>query len=99
MGRIFFRYFESNPYQFTFPVFQFIQYHLNHTIQVIGHVIIPKPQHFIPLIVKITRSEIIIIFLIKMLAAIQFYDQFQAKGTEVCNILTNGMLPSKIETL
>jgi hypothetical protein len=31
-----------------------------------------------------------------MMPAIKFYDQFMLWGTEVCNIVLNGMLPTKL---
>jgi len=44
-----------------------------------------------------SRSFPVVIFLLQVLAAVQFNDQFLARGTKVDNIRSNGMLVSKVD--
>lgn len=51
-------------------------YPLQHTLRFIHQFIIPKPQHRIPLIAQPCIAFVVVLHILRMLPAIQLYDQF-----------------------
>jgi hypothetical protein len=64
--------------------------------KIVKHGIIPESQNPITLCVKVCRSLSIINFLLKMLTAVQFDNQFLARGTEIHNVVSDGMLVAEM---
>ncbi len=80
-------------------LFQRKLYRADYAFDVIHHIIIPKPNHFITLRLQICCSFFVAILLIQMLASIEFNNQFLARCTEVSNVLTDCMLSSETDSI
>ena len=69
-------------------------YH-KHSIQILQHLMIPKPQNAIPPLIKESSTFRIIHRLLKMLSTINLDDQFFLRRAEINDVWSNGMLSSK----
>ena len=70
---------------------------LEHGLDIIFYLVIPKADHSIPLGFKIGRAFGIRVFLIQMLAAIHFDNEFLSRRAEINDEGTDGMLPAKTD--
>jgi hypothetical protein len=72
---------------------------MQHTFDLIHDFIVPKAQNTVSLRFQKCSPLGIVLFLLQMLAAIQFDDEFPAGGTEVNHIITDSMLVPKMDIL
>ncbi|HXR36280.1 MAG TPA: hypothetical protein VN754_10050 [Candidatus Binataceae bacterium] len=72
---------------------------MKHTLQLGVHLLIPKPQHSITLLVEISRSQPILAFLLPrgMLTAVEFDNQVLRDAAEIGKVGTSPMLAAEFE--
>lgn len=68
----------------------------NDPVDIVHHLMIPETDDPVTQRSKIFSSFGVIRFLLQVLAAVQFDDEFPLNAAEIGDILANGMLPSKI---
>ena len=90
-------------YSLYFSIFiDFIFHHVNNgeynAINIIHHTIIPKADDFVAERVQVFCSFFIVFFLLQVLTAIQFDDEFLFDADKIGNVLANGVLPSKVDS-
>lgn len=76
--------------------FQGLNNNKYHTFDVLHHLMIPKPENAIAACLQIPGPFGIVLFLLQMLAAVQFEDEFLARRAEINHILSNCMLIPKV---
>ena len=74
---------------------QFLIDSLQHAKTVFKHLVIPKTQHAVSLILQISISLLVFVTLFNMLAAVQLYEQFPRQTSKIRNIGSYGLLPTK----
>jgi hypothetical protein len=70
--------------------------HAYHPVDVFHHIVIPEPNHLITQRLKVLCSFSIVFNLVKVLAAIQFNYELLFDTAEIGDIVSNGVLSSKI---
>ena len=80
---------------FLASLMQGIQNRLDHQLDISEDVVIPEPQDTVPSLFKGPGSFGIKFSLLKVLAAIQFNDQFWAWGAKIDNVVPDSMLAPK----
>ena len=71
----------------------------HHAIDVIHYIVIPETENAIAVFFEICGAFCIIFFLIEVLAAIQFDDEFLARGTKIGDIRTDCMLVAEMNSI
>jgi len=74
---------------------QLIQDHTHHFRDFVHYIAVPESQNAVAFGFKERRSFGIIFFLVKVLAAIHFDNQFAARGAKVSNVRSDGMLAAE----
>jgi hypothetical protein len=70
---------------------------LNHAFNIIHHLIVPKANDFVALRFQIFCSLVVVFLLFQMLTPIQFDNQFCFGGAKIGDVLSDGVLSSKVD--
>jgi hypothetical protein len=70
--------------------------YFNDSINILFHIIIPKPQHPVPQVLQEARTISIILRLVYMLTAINLNHHALWHAAEICDERTDSMLPAKL---
>jgi len=76
-----------------------LPYPLQHAVQILIHIRIPKSQHGITSLLQRTRARRIRLQLLCMLAAIQLDDQLRLKATKIGDVSADRHLKPKLRIL
>ena len=79
-------------------IFHHVKYGEYNAIHIIHHIIVPEADNFIAQRFQIFCSLLIVFLLFQVLRAIQFEDEFLFDANKVRNVITNCMLPSKVDS-
>ena len=70
--------------------------HPNHPVDIFHCIVIPKSDYFISQRLKVFCSFCVVLCLLKVLASVQFNNQFLFDATEIRDVVSNCMLSSEI---
>ena len=71
----------------------------NYFIQIIQHLAVPETQDMIALAGKVSGAHLVVLILVFVLAAINFDNQFEARGVEIDNLVLDRMLAAKMNII
>jgi hypothetical protein len=71
----------------------------HHAIDIVHHIAIPEAENAVAVPFKIGSALSIIFFLIDVLAAIQFDDEFLTRSTEIGDVRANGVLAAEMNAI
>ena len=83
---------------FTGFIFQRMKYGEYNAINFIRHIIVPKADDFVAEQVQVFCSFFIVFLLLQMLTSIQFDNEFLFDADKIGNVITNCVLPSKVDS-
>ena len=67
-------------------------------INIVCHIVIPKADYFVTEQVQVFGSLFVVLFLLQVLTAIQFDDEFLFDANKVGDEVANGVLSSEIDS-
>lgn len=77
---------------------QSVPNHSQHRIEVVHHVIVPKPQDYVSFRFQKFSPLFVILFLIQMLTSVQLDNKPPPRGAKIHNVIADGVLVSKMHT-
>ncbi len=72
---------------------------LNDSFRLTQDVAVPEPKHLKPTRLQSSRSDIIVRYLVEVLAAVQFGDQLGVDAAEIGDVRVDRDLPTELETI
>jgi hypothetical protein len=66
-------------------------------VQVVERIFIPEPQHPVAFGLQVLAAFLVVLFLFKMLAAIEFDDEFLFDATKISYKRPNRVLPAEVD--